>query len=72
MRLVNTICFFVGVTRELGVWTAVIAALFLFVGGSWLMNTVITGTSTAEATLQVSVPIILAVVGLIVSLRVFS
>ena len=45
----------------MGVWTAIIAGLFIYVGGTYLLNNIVTGTSVGEDVVTTVVPVVLGV-----------
>ena len=53
-------------------FAAVIIALFLFVGGYFMMGSIITGTSTTDTIVQTVIPLVLAGVVFGLILGVFN
>lgn len=53
----------------MGLWAGIIAGLFMFAGGYWLISNVVTGTSAAEVVVQTVVPLALAMAVFIASVR---
>ncbi len=55
----------------MGIWTALVAGLFLYVGSNFLLANVITGSATGETVTRVFLPITLAVVVIGIMVKVF-
>lgn len=56
----------------MGVWASIVAAVFVYVGGRFLLPNVITGTSTGEGLVLNILPIALAVATVGILYRVFT
>ena len=56
----------------MGIWTAVIAGLFVYVGAMFLMSHVVTGTSDALNIVRNVVPVTIAVVTVAGMWKVFK